>query len=156
MNRDAESEKVHFFVNTVKAAGSVIMPYVSVNPEKELLQTKLKELAEEISEDLSALEAEQGKELLSDFVSDLFLAAAKRRQQQERRRRQAEGIAAAKARGVRFGRAGMPAPENFDRLHQAWRNGEMSLQQAANACGISKGTFHGMAVRKEKAESCAG
>ena len=138
------------------------MPYVSVNPEKELLQTKLKELAEEISEDLSALEAEQGKELLSDFVSDLFLAAAKRRQQQERRRRQAEGIAAAKARGVRFGRAGMPAPENFDRLHQAWRNGqmtlngEMSLQQAANACGISKGTFHGMAVRKEKAESCAG
>ena len=111
MNRDVESEKVHFFVNTVKAAGSVIMPYVSVNPEKELLQTKLKELAEEISEDLSALEAEQGKELLSDFVSDLFLAAAKRRQQQERRRRQAEGIAAAKARGVRFGRAGMPAPE---------------------------------------------
>ncbi len=62
------------------------MPYVSVNPEKELLQAKLKELAEEISEDLSALEAEQGKELLSDFVSDLFLAAAKRRQQQERRR----------------------------------------------------------------------
>ena len=81
MNRDAESEKVHFFVNTVKAAGSVIMPYVSVNPEKELLQTKLKELAEEISEDLSALEAEQGKELLSDFVSDLFLAAAKRSSQ---------------------------------------------------------------------------
>ena len=63
------------------------MPYVSVNPEKELLQAKLKELAEEISEDLSALEAEQGKELLSDFVSDLFLAAAKRRQQQERRQR---------------------------------------------------------------------
>ena len=66
------------------------MPYVSVNPEKELLQTKLKELAEEISEDLSALEAEQGKEQLSDFVSDLFLAAAKRRQQQERKRAAAE------------------------------------------------------------------
>ena len=125
------------------------MPYVSVNPEKELLQTKLKELAEEISEDLSALEAEQGKELLSDFVSDLFLAAAKRRQQQERRRRQAEGIAAAKARGVRFGRAGMPAPENFDRLHQAWRNGQMTLGQAANACGMPESSFYNAAVREK-------
>ena len=117
------------------------MPYVSVNPEKELLQTKLKELAEEISEDLSALEAEQGKEQLSDFVSDLFLAAAKRRQQQERRRRQAEGIAAAKARGVRFGRRRLELPEGFEEMAALWRQGKISARTAAGELGMSHDTF---------------
>ena len=117
------------------------MPYVSVNPEKELLQTKLKELAEEISEDLSALEAEQGKELLSDFVSDLFLAAAKRRQQQERRRRQAEGIAAAKARGVRFGRPPRPLPDSYHSAYRRWKAGAITGTEAAKECGMALSTF---------------
>ena len=124
--------------------------------DKEQVEAKLRALTEEISQDLSGLDSAQSKALLSDFVSALFLACAERERREERRRRQAEGIAAAKARGIRFGRTARPVPENFDELHQAWRHGEMSLQQAADACGISKGTFYGIAVRREQADSCAG
>ena len=124
--------------------------------DKNQLQAKLKGLAAEISSDLAALDDEQGKVLLSDFVSDLFLATAERRQKEERRQRQAEGIAAAKARGVRFGRTGKTLPDNFEEIHQAWRGGQMNLQQAADACGMPQGTFYGIAKRREQAGSCAG
>ena len=81
---------------------------------KEQIQAKLKALAEEISTNLSQLEGLQRKEVLSDFVSDLFLSVAKQDQQEVRRQRQADGIAAAKARGVRFGPSRKPLPEDFD------------------------------------------
>lgn len=134
------------------------MPCVPINPEanQERLQAKLKELAEEISFELDGLDEEQRKVLLSDFVSDLFLAAAERKRKEERRRRQAEGIAAAKARGVRFGRTGKALPDNFDEIHQAWRGGQMNLQQAADACGMPQGTFYGIAKRREQTDSCVG
>ena len=134
------------------------MSCISVKQEanKEQLQVKLKELAEEISDDLAALDDEQRKMLLSDFVSDLFLATAERRQKEERRQRQAEGIAAAKARGVHFGRTRKALPDNFDEIHQAWRGGQMNLQQAADACGMPQGTFYGIVKRREQAGSCAG
>lgn len=133
------------------------MQHISVKQEmdKEQMQVKLKELAAEISSDLSVLETEQSKELLSGFVSDLFLAAARHEQQQERRQKQAEGIAAAKARRIRFGRSAKPVPENFEQLYQAWRGGELSLQKAADACGLSRATFCSMATRREQS-SCAG
>lgn len=127
------------------------MPPVSSKTDIERLQEKLRDLAEEISLDLSGLESAQSKELLSDFVSDLFLAAAEQQKRAERRRKQAEGIAAAKAKGVRFGRTRKPEPDNFDVLHQAWRDGELSLQKAADMCGLSRGTFYSMAVRREQA-----
>lgn len=117
---------------------------------QEQLQAKLKRLAGEIISDLSAVDAAQGKELLSDFVSELFLAAADQRRREERRRKQAEGIAEAKAKGVHFGRTAKPVPENFDELHQAWREGRVSLQQAASACGMARGTFYSAVMRKEQ------
>lgn len=120
----------------------------SMSPEQ--LQSKLKRLAGEIISDLSGVDSAQGKELLSDFVSELFLAAADQRRREERRRKQAEGIAEAKAKGVRFGRAAKPVPENFDEFHQAWREGRLSLQQAAAACGMARGTFYSAAVRREQ------
>ena len=127
------------------------MPRTATKTNKEQLQEKLKILALEISSDLSSLETAQSKELLSDFVSDLFLAATERQRKEERRQKQAEGIAAAKAKGVRFGRTRKPVPDNFDEVHQAWRDGEVSLQKAADMCGLSRGTFYGMAVRMEEA-----
>lgn len=134
------------------------MPRASISQEadKKMLQVKLKALAQEISSDLSALEPVESKELLSDFVSELFLAAAKENQRKERRQKQAEGIAAAKARGVRFGRTGKPIPDNFDEIYHAWREGTLSLRKAADACGLARGTFYGMAIRKEEAESYIG
>ena len=131
------------------------MPHVSNTPDKERLHSWLKGLAEEISSELSSLEATQSKELLSDFVSDLFLSAAEQQRREERHRRQAEGIAAAKAKGVRFGRAAKPVPNNFDELHQAWRDGELSLQKAADMCGLSRGAFYSRAVRREQGEDSA-
>ena len=67
---------------------------------QEELKTQMRELAREIVSGLSALELDQSKELLGAFVSDLFLCVADRERQESRRQRQAEGIAAAKARGA--------------------------------------------------------
>lgn len=123
--------------------------------KEEELQAKLKELTAEIVSDLSALDAAHSKELLGDFVSDLFVALAEQRRREERRQKQAEGIAAAKAKGVRFGRPAAPLPDNFDQLRQAWRSGQMSLQQAASACGMAKATFYNAALRREEAQDPA-
>ena len=124
--------------------------------KEEELQAKLKELTAEIVSDLSALVAAHSKERLGDFVSDLFVALAEQRRREERRQKQAEGIAAAKAKGVRFGRTAKPLPENFDQLHRAWRSGEMTLSQAAEACGLVRGTFYNIAVRREQTGDRAG
>ena len=124
---------------------------------EEEIQERLKELTAEIVSDLAMVDAAHSKELLSDFVSDLFLAVADQRRRQERRQKQAEGIAAAKAKGVRFGRTALPVPDCFDELHRAWRDGEMSLSEAAEACGMVRGTFYRIALRREQeAEVCAG
>ena len=70
--------------------------------DREEVQARLDALAREISSDLSRLESDERKELLSDFVSSLFLAAAEQTRKEERRQKQAEGIAAAKAKGRGF------------------------------------------------------
>ena len=67
------------------------------------------------------------------------------------RKRQAEGIAAEKARGVKFGRPLIPLPENFRTAHAAWRAKKLTLRQAADACHMKVGTFYDKAVKLEKA-----
>ena len=54
------------------------------------------------------------------------------------KKRQQEGIAAAKAKGVKFGRLPRPLPENFYEVHQSWRNKKITFRQAADACGITR------------------
>lgn len=116
----------------------------------EQLQDELRELAQEIAESLSGLDAASGRELLSGFVSDLFFNLAECQRREDRRQKQAEGIAAAKARGVRFGRTARPVPDNFDQLHHAWREGRITLQKAAEACDLPRGTFYNIALRREQ------
>ena len=123
--------------------------------DKQEMQARLKELAEEISQSLARLEGGQGKELLSDFVSDLFLSMARQDQQEFRRQKQAEGIAAAKARGVRFGPSRKPLPENFSEYYQAWRNGKMTLTQAAETCGMTRASFYRAIDRMKQMEECS-
>ncbi|MCI8840648.1 MAG: hypothetical protein HFF25_07025 [Oscillospiraceae bacterium] len=125
-------------------------------PDEERLQAELRELAQEIAGSLSAVDAASGRELLSDFVSELFFCVTEQQRREDRRQKQAQGIAAAKARGVRFGRTARPVPDNFDQLHQAWREGRISLKQAAESCGMARGTFYNAALRRERqAESPA-
>lgn len=103
--------------------------------------------------DMPLLDTRQGKDLMGTFIADLVLQILSFVAQNEReniRKRQAEGIAAAKARGVKFGRPPLPLPDNFYGVHQAWRAKKLTLQQAAEACGMPAGTFYGKAVRFEK------
>ncbi len=103
--------------------------------------------------DMPLLDTRQGKDLMGTFIADLVLQILSFVAQSEReniRRRQAEGIAAAKARGVKFGRPPLPLPENFYEVHRAWRDGALTLKQAAAECGMPAGTFYGKAVKFEK------
>ena len=80
--------------------------------------------------DMPLLDTRQGKDLMGTFIADLVLQILSFVAQSEReniRRRQQEGIAAAKARGVKFGRPPLPLPENFYEVHRRWRNKELTL-----------------------------
>lgn len=100
--------------------------------------------------DMPLLDTRRGKDLMGTFLSDVVLQVLSFVAENERiniRQRQAEGIAAAKARGVKFGRPAIPCPDNFREVHKDWRNKKMTLRQAADACGMPVGTFYGK-VRK--------
>ena len=102
--------------------------------------------------DMPLLDTRRGKYLMGTFLSDIVLQVLSFVAENERdniRQRQAEGIAAAKARGVRFGRPPLPLPDNFHMLHQAWRGQKITLRQAARACGMPTGTFYSKAIKLE-------
>ena len=104
--------------------------------------------------DMPLLDTRQCKDLMGTFIADLVLQILSFVAENERaniRQRQAEGIAAAKARGVKFGRPPVPLPENFHAVHRAWRNKKIPLEQAAKQCGMPVSTFYGKAKRFEKA-----
>lgn len=99
------------------------------------------------------LDTRQEKNLLGTFISDIVLALLSYVAENERiniKQRQAEGIAAAKMRGVKFGRPPLPIPEVFYEVHQKWRMGEISMEDAAKACDMTPSTFYSKAVRFEK------
>lgn len=102
--------------------------------------------------DMPLLDTRRGKDLMGTFLSDIVLQVLSFVAENERdniRQRQAEGIAAAKARGVRFGRPPLPLPDNFHMLHQAWRGQKITLRRAARACGMPTGTFYSKAIKLE-------
>lgn len=102
--------------------------------------------------DMPLLDTRRGKDLMGTFLSDIVLQVLSFVAENERsniRQRQAEGIDAAKARGVRFGRPPLPLPENFQEVYRAWRGKQITLKQAAQACQMPEGTFYAKAVRVE-------
>ena len=103
--------------------------------------------------DMPLLDTRQGKDLMGTFIADLVLQILSFVAESERaniRKRQAEGIIAAKARGVKFGRPALPLPDNFYEVHKAWRDKKIPLRLAAETCGMPKGTFYYKAVKFEK------
>ena len=87
--------------------------------------------------DMPLLDTRREKNLLGTFISDVVLALLSYVAENERtniKQRQAEGIAAAKARGVKFGRPPLPIPENFYQMHKDWRAGKITIEEAAKAC----------------------
>ena len=94
--------------------------------------------------DMPLLDTRRGKDLMGTFLSDIVLQVLSFVAENERiniRARQAEGIAAAKARGVRFGRPPRPLPDQFHQAHQDWRSKKITLQQAAKTCAMPVTTF---------------
>lgn len=103
--------------------------------------------------DMPLLDTRRGKDLMGTFLSDIVLQVLSFVAENERtniKQRQAEGIAAAKARGVKFGRPPRPLPENFYEVHKAWRDKKIPLKQAAALCGLPEGTFYSKARKFEK------
>lgn len=87
----------------------------------------------------------KGDDLTGTFVADLVLQILSYVAQSEReniRKRQAEGIAAAKARGVHFGNPGKPVPEAFAETVEKWRRKEIRLPEALEHLGIGRGYFY--------------
>ena len=94
--------------------------------------------------DMPLLDTRQGRDLTGMLIADIVLQLLSYVAQTERefnRQRQAEGIAAAKARGVRFGRKAKDRGENYESVVAAWRRGEMSDRTAARELGVAHGTF---------------
>ena len=105
--------------------------------------------------DMPLLDTRRGKDLMGTFLSDIVLQILSFVAENERlniRQRQAEGIAAAKARGVRFGRPPKPLPENFHQIYQQWKNGKITGTAAAKLCGMPLSTFRYRAEVYEKAK----
>lgn len=103
--------------------------------------------------DMPLLDTRREKNLLGTFISDVVLALLSYVAENERtniKQRQAEGIAAAKARGVKFGRPPLPIPENFYQMHKDWRAGKITIEEAAKACNMCPKTFYSKAVKYEK------
>lgn len=126
--------------------------YIDLNEQWRII-TKEKR-ADIVVIDMPVLDTRREKNLMGTFISDIVLTLLSYIAENERvniRQRQAEGIAAAKARGVRFGRPPVPMPDNFQEQHLAWREGRISIGEAAEACHMRPKTFYGKAVRREKA-----
>ena len=94
--------------------------------------------------DMPLLDTRRGKDLMGTFLSDIVLQVLSFVAENERvniRQRQAEGIAAAKIRGVRFGRPPGLLPENFHDVCKRWKNGEITGTAAARECKMPLTTF---------------
>lgn len=105
--------------------------------------------------DMPLLDTRQGRDLTGTLIADIVLQLLSYVAQTERefiRQRQAEGIAAAKARGVPLGRPPKPLPENFPEAYRRWKAGELTGTAAAKECGMPLSTFRYRAEMYEKAK----
>lgn len=105
--------------------------------------------------DMPLLDTRKEKNLLGTFISDIVLNLLSYVAENERiniRQRQVEGIAAAKKRGVRFGRPENPLPDNFYEIYERWRRGELTKKEAAKACNLANSTFSDKVKKMEQGE----
>ena len=95
--------------------------------------------------DMPLLDTRNGKDLMGTFIADLVLQILSFVAENEReniRKRQEQGIAAAKKRGVRFGRPESKVPDNFQNIVKAWEHGNLKFGEVLEKCQMSKSTFY--------------
>ena len=95
--------------------------------------------------DMPLLDTRKGRDLMGTFIADLVLQILSFVAQNEReniRKRQAEGIAAAKERGVKFGRPEIALPDGFEHAVDLWERKEVPMCEILRKCGMSESTFY--------------
>ena len=95
--------------------------------------------------DMPLLDTRNGKDLMGTFIADLVLQILSFVAQNEReniKKRQAQGIAAAKKRGVKFGRPEISVPDDFDKIIKIWEEGKVSIDETLDLCKMSESTFY--------------
>lgn len=95
--------------------------------------------------DMPLLDTRQGKSLMGTFIADLvlqILSFVAQSEYENIRKRQEQGIASAKAKGVRFGRPEIPIPNNFDKWVQDWEKKRISFDEILKLCNMSEATFY--------------
>ena len=95
--------------------------------------------------DMPLLDTRNGKDLMGTFLADIVLQVLSFVAQNERgniRKRQAQGIAAAKANGMKFGRPMIQVPDNFPQIVDRWEKGQIKVREAAKLCGMCESTFY--------------
>ena len=95
--------------------------------------------------DMPLLDTRSGKDLMGTFIADLVLQILSFVAQSEReniKKRQAQGIAAAKAKGVKFGRPEKSVPDDFPRLIREWEKNKLSFPELLKLCNMSEATFY--------------
>ena len=95
--------------------------------------------------DMPLLDTRQGKDLMGTFIADLVLQILSFVAQNEReniKKRQAQGIAAAKAQGIKFGRPEKEVPEDFGKIVREWEQKRLPLSEAVKQCNMSEATFY--------------
>ena len=95
--------------------------------------------------DMPLLDTRRDKDLVGTFLSDIVLQVLSFVAENERaniRQRQAEGIAAAKKRGIRFGRPSVKPPDDFPAIVAAWESGRLSFQEALKQSGLAEAAFY--------------
>ena len=107
--------------------------------------------------DMPLLDTRRGKDLVGTFLSDIVLQVLSFVAEHERdtiRKRQAEGIAAARARGVRLGRPAISLPDDFADVVAAWESGGITMQEACSHCRMSETTFYRRRLACRKPHAC--
>ena len=103
--------------------------------------------------DMPLLDTRNGKDLMGTFIADLVLQILSFVAQSEReniKKRQAQGIAAAKAKGIRLGRPPKLLPENYHQVYQRWKSGKITGMEAAKQYRMTMSTFRYQARIYEK------
>lgn len=116
----------------------------------EEIQTQWRILTKEIGADICVLDmpllnTQNGKDLMGTFIADLVLQILSFVAQNEReniKKRQTEGIAAAKAKGIKFGRPEISPPDHFANIIHQWEEKQISIPDVLKQCNMSEATFY--------------
>lgn len=108
--------------------------------------------------DMPILDTRSGKDLIGTLIADIVLQILSFVAENERemiKQRQAEGIAAARARGVHLGRYPSPVPEEFAHVYWKWRNKEITSQEGKELCEVSLRSFYRLVQKYEQLHGLA-